>query len=41
MKKAKKIFGRIMTVLSVLIFVFGLVVFISVAPEEKEKGGKR
>lgn len=30
MKKAKKIFGRIMTVLSVLIFVFGLVVFISV-----------
>lgn len=30
MKKAKKIFGRVMTVLSVLIFIFGLVVFISV-----------
>jgi signal peptidase len=30
MEKAKKIFGRTMTVLSVVIFVFGLVIFISV-----------
>lgn len=30
MKKAKKIFSRIMTVLSVLIFIFGLIVFVSV-----------
>ncbi len=30
MKKAKKIFGRVMTVLSVLIFVFGVVIFVSV-----------
>lgn len=30
MEKAKKIFGRIFTVLSVLIFIFGLVIFVSV-----------
>ena len=30
MKKAKKIFSRIMTVLSVALFVFGVVVFVSV-----------
>ena len=30
MEKAKKIFGRVMTVLSVIIFVFGLVIFLSV-----------
>lgn len=30
MEKAKKIFGRVLTVLSVAIFVFGLVIFVSV-----------
>lgn len=30
MKKAKKIFSRIMTVLSVVLFIFGLVIFVSV-----------
>lgn len=30
MKKAKKIFSRIMTVLSIVLFIFGVVVFVSV-----------
>lgn len=30
MEKAKKFFGRVMTVLSVVIFIFGLVIFVSV-----------